>query len=155
MAGQQSMHIACSAHSVAAEHMDGLIKVILHLVLLWEWCGRRGQVRDLGHLTLPRPMWPGSKHVPAWEIMLHLTPGKLTTRFVSVNRAPVLLKVLLVTRDLMVLLWGSVSKSREKWAQQSHPQGCLPYPRNGDPCACPHAPHVFPCTSTHDPRALL
>lgn len=34
VAGQQPVHIGRRAHGVAAEHMDGLIQVVLHLVLL-------------------------------------------------------------------------------------------------------------------------
>ena len=35
VAGQHSVHIPRCAHSVAAEDVDGLVQVVLHLALLW------------------------------------------------------------------------------------------------------------------------
>lgn len=68
MAGQQPMHVACSAHGVAAQHVDGLVQVVLHLVLL---CGQGTRVRGWAAGTLPSPSGPALATEPRG---VHWTP---------------------------------------------------------------------------------
>lgn len=143
VARQQPVHITRSAHSVAAEHVDGLVQVVLHLVLLRAWGDR---VRGLCHWTLPSPMWPGSKHVPAlateprnsagsysWQInyKVHSCQWGICPIASSAGHTR--------PNDSYAAQFRShVKHGHSRHAKSSH--GCLPCPRNGHPCACPPTP---------------
>ena len=54
VARQQPVHVGRRAHRMAAQHVDGLVQVVLHLVLLWGGGGGGQGLGPLGPCTAPR-----------------------------------------------------------------------------------------------------
>lgn len=80
VAGQQPVHVACSAHGVAAQHVDGLVQVVLHLVLR---CGWRARVRGCAAGALPSPGGPALATEPRG---VHWAPFPTSCRLCSRGR---------------------------------------------------------------------
>lgn len=97
VAREQPMHVRRSAHRVAAQHVDGLIQVVFHLVLLRAKGAGGGQGVGRGS---PRPrsrLQPHTQRVPikgqlpvssARPLPRHAVPGPTRTPYLVAQTAP-------------------------------------------------------------------